>query len=82
MKKFAMITIVVLSIANCREATKAQWSALGSDGHIKCYSGGQLIYEGISNGKISTENQSDGWFFKDKKSGGLIRVSGDCLIEN
>ena len=59
-----------------------QFTTLGSSGHITCYSGGKVIYEGYSTGKISSEHQSDGWFFQDIKTGKLIRVSGDCLVEN
>lgn len=60
----------------------AQRAALGSPGHITCYSGGQVIYEGDSTGKILTEEHSDGWFFMDSKTKNLVRVSGDCVIRN
>lgn len=66
----------------CTDAQVAQRSALGSPGHIICYSGGQIIYEGDSTGKILTEDRSDGWFFMDAKTKSLVRVSGDCVIRN
>ena len=68
--------------------------SVGSKAHIKCYSGGVLIYEGHSTGKVSSEENSDGYFFRDKETGkmkemkvGEIRehdgrkiqaVEGDC----
>lgn len=41
-----------------------------------------MIYKGRSTGKIETEEQSDGWFFKDAQDNKLVRVSGDCVIRN
>lgn len=83
MKKIITVCLLVaLSSVSCTDAEKSQFTSLGSSGHIKCYSGGQLIYEGDSTGKIASEDQSDGWFFRDKRTDKLVRVSGDCLIEN
>lgn len=80
MKRLFLVSILFLF--GCTDAEMAQIASVGDAGLIKCYSGGVLIYEGLSTGKISTEKQSDGWFFKDSKTKKLIRVSGDCLIEN
>lgn len=94
MKRAFMISAVagLLGLASaCTDAEMAQFSALGAEGHIICYSGGQRIYEGIASGKISTESQSDGWYFNEKEeifpkeikdANHLVRVSGACLILN
>ena len=66
----------------CTDASMAQYTSVGTPGHITCYSGGVVFYQGDSTGKISTEHSSDGWFFKEKGTGDLIRVSGQCLIRN
>ena len=76
-----MITLFMLLIA-CSDTDIAQLTAIGEPGHITCYSGGQVIFEGDSTGKIATEEQSDGWKFMDAATGRLVRVSGDCLIRN
>jgi hypothetical protein len=76
-----MITLFMLLIA-CSDTEIAQLTAIGEPGHITCYSGGQVIFEGDSTGKIATEEQSDGWKFMDAATGRLVRVSGDCLIRN
>jgi hypothetical protein len=78
--KFAVLIVVFLT--GCTDTEKAQWSALGTEGDIVCYSGGKEIYSGRSTGKIATVRNSDGWNFKDKTTGKLIRVSGDCVIIN
>jgi hypothetical protein len=72
----------VAEISGCTDAKMAQFTSLGRPGHIKCYSGAQAIYEGDSTGKISTEQGSDGWFFQEKGTNDLIRVSGACVIRN
>lgn len=77
-----MIAIFVLAFSGCTDTEKASWSALGNAGHIKCYSGTQVIFDGDSTGKIQTVSNSDGWEFKDAKTNKFIRVSGACVIEN
>lgn len=79
---FAMVVISFIGLHGCTDADVAQWTTLGSSGHIKCYSGGEVIYEGNSTGKIKTEKGSDGWFFEDAKTRKLVRVSGACVIVN
>lgn len=81
MKHF-LFSFLIISAMACTDADRAQWNALGDPGDITCYSGGKVIYEGRSSGKIATEDHSDGWFFKDAATGRLVRVSGDCVIKN
>lgn len=80
--KIAILTLLTLTAAACTDAEMSKFGALGTPGHITCYSGGQVIYEGTSTGKISTEQHSDGWYLKDAKTGKLVRASGDCVIVN
>ena len=77
-----LLLIVLLGLSACSDAERTQLMAVGSSGHITCYSGTLKIYEGDATGKIATESHSDGWFFKEKVTGDLIRVSGSCLIRN
>lgn len=74
--------VIASAVIGCTDAQTAKFTALGSAGHITCYSGGKVIYEGDSTGKIGTEEHSDGWFLKDAKTGKLVRASGDCIITN
>jgi len=82
MKRLFVILACTCLLMACSDARRAQLGALGSPGHITCYSGGQIIYEGDSTGKIMTEQGSDGWYFNDKATNSLVRVSGDCVIRN
>lgn len=78
----AVAICFVAILSGCTDATMAGWESLGSAGHITCYSGGKVIYDGESTGKIATVTQSDGWEFKDKQTGRFVRVSGQCVIQN
>ena len=50
------------------------------DYHIQMYSGGKLVGEWyLKNDIIHSEQQSDGWNFKDA-NGKLVRISGDIII--
>lgn len=74
--------MIFFLMVGCSDAWVAGFQSIGYPGHITCYSGGQIIYEGDSTGKIETETQSDGWKFMDSKTQRLVRVSGDCVITN
>lgn len=77
-----LIYLLPLCFIGCTAAEVKQMTTIGNAGHIICYSGGKIIYEGNSTGKISTEHESDGWFFEEEGSHKLIRISGDCVIRN
>lgn len=79
--KYILLIVSVL-LFGCTDTQIASIDAYGKQGSIKCYSGGKLIYEGVATGRIQTVHQSDGWEFKDSKSGKFLRVTGDCVIEN
>lgn len=78
--RLAVLALAVTALG-CRDAQMAKFSGLGNEHHVKCYSGGQLIYEGTSTGKVSSEQSSDGYYFLDKSRRHLMEVSGDCVIE-
>jgi hypothetical protein len=74
--------IATAALYGCTQADVADFTTIGSPGHIRCYSGSYLFYEGESTGKIDTVSQSDGWQFVDAKTHKFVRVSGSCIIEN
>lgn len=74
--------MLLLVLAGCTDAERANMTTLGSAGDVVCYSGGREVYRGRSTGKILSEEHSDGWQFVDQATGKFIRVSGDCLITN
>ena len=68
-------------MSSCTDAGWGKWDALGSTASIKCYSGGIVIYEGRSTGKVRGESNSDGYNFIDAKTKKLMEVSGNCVIK-
>lgn len=76
------LVLAVFSFSGCADGARAKIMAIGSPGEISCYSGGELFYHGFSTGKIATETSSDGWYFMEKGTNNLIRVSGACVIRN
>jgi hypothetical protein len=74
--------MALLLLISCSDTNIAAMKAIGEQGHITCYSGGQVIFDGQSTGKIQSETQSDGWLFMDAATNRLVRVSGDCVIRN
>ena len=65
----------------CSDAERAKFSGFASPHSIECYSGGTLIYRGVSTGKVLSEKSSDGYYFKEKATGRLMEVSGNCVIK-
>lgn len=77
--RYLIISFIVLLTA-CTDAKIGKFKALGAAGHVKCYSGDTLIYEGDSTGKISNSHESDGYYFIDKVTKSMVEVSGNCVI--
>jgi hypothetical protein len=78
--KVFFLALFLAVFLGCTEGQRAQIGAFGEQHEIKVYSGGKLIYLGTSTGKLHAEDQSDGWYFVDKKTRKLTRVSGDTII--
>lgn len=80
-----VMLVAVLCSAWLCGCTNSGWkniTTLGSDAHVRLYSGGVLIGEWDSSGKVITEDHSDGYRFVDKKTGKLVRIAGQIIIEN
>lgn len=78
--RYLFALLMSLAFFGCTDAGWGKVTALGNAATIKCYSGGQLIFEGKSTGKVSSEQNSDGYYFKDAKTNRVMEVSGDCII--
>ena len=82
MRQTMFIVALAILVIGCSDATMGKLTSTltGKGADIKCYSGDKLIYEGRSTGKVSSEAQSDGYFFRDAKDNQLKEVSGNCII--
>lgn len=52
----------------------------GANALVRCFSGGVLVYESETDGKVLSEMESDGYVFV-SSDGVLTEVSGSCIIE-
>lgn len=81
-KRIAIIAICLsgLLMTGCTDAGIGKITSVGDSAHVSCYSGGKLIYDGYSTGKVESDFSSDGYYFKDRETGKMLEVSGDCII--
>lgn len=75
-----ILAILLVTLVGCTDAQRGKITSLGDSAKIECYSGGLLIYSGLSTGKISSESNSDGYYFRDSKTDKMMEVSGNCVI--
>lgn len=83
MKKIylALCLVTLACMSGCTNAERAKLGAYGNNTVIM-YSGGKEIRRWESIGYVMNEGQSDGFYFRDKETNKLIRVSGDVVIES
>lgn len=75
-----MLLPCLLLIGGCTDAEVGKLRALGDPASVKCWSGGVVIFDGESTGKVESEESSDGYYFIDEKTGRPTEVSGNCVI--
>jgi len=83
MKKFlfALLVIIAISLTSCRNSTIAQYSSLGDDCKVELVNcDGSITHTWYSSGKVSTETNSDGYYFQDRTTNKLVRISGNLII--
>lgn len=80
-KTLLLALSVLICSVGCTDAEWSAFSALGNRHHITMYSGGKVVAEWTSTGKIENEAHSDGFYFKDEKTGRMVSVTGDVVIE-
>lgn len=81
MKYAAILTLLALCLAGCKDATRAQWGAMGSKHIVTVYSGGAAVKVFHSTGNVSNQEQSDGYYFEDAATHKLVEVAGTVVIE-
>ena len=81
MKKVFLLVILMITLISCDDSTRAQYGAVGEDSKIELVNAdGSVTHSWISSGKVRTEETSDGYYFMDRTTEKLIRVSGNLII--
>ena len=80
MKKLLVILSVVV-ISACTDAERAKLGGYGDEFKVEMVNcDGTVTRSWISSGKVQSEQNSDGYYFNDKKTGKLIEVTGRLII--
>jgi hypothetical protein len=78
----AVLLVGAVTMTGCKDATRAQFNALGSKHRITLYGAtGIPIKTWESTGNVSDQENSDGWYFEDAATGKLVEVTGTLVIE-
>lgn len=81
MKKIFLLITLLVTLVSCRDSGTAQLFALGDDCKIELINAdGSITHSWISSGKVATEESSDGYYFMDRATGKLVRVTGNVII--
>ena len=78
--KMASALLALCFFTGCTDAYISQVQSIGSPHRVELWSGGQMVREWTSTGKVLSETNSDGYYFCDKETGKLVRVTGDLVI--
>lgn len=75
------IAALLTATAACTDTRKAHFSAIGDPARVTCYSGGHVVLDDFSTGKVANGGNSDGYEFKSSTTGRLQQASGDCQVD-
>ncbi len=79
--KLIFYIILFVSTTGCTSSlTRISTRLTDRPATIICYSGGKEILATETEGKPLSEQNSDGYLFRDKTTGRLVEVSADCVI--
>ena len=75
------LCIAALIFAGCTDGVIGKLKSYGRGAKVKCWSGGGIIFDGESTGKVLSEANSDGYYFVEKSSGQTVEIAADCIIK-
>jgi hypothetical protein len=79
MKKLILVAVAALAVTACTDAQRSKFGAYGSAARVTCYSGGKVVFDDFSTGKVTTEGAGD-TNFRSATTGKLIEMAGDCRV--
>jgi len=79
MKKIVLALAVALALTACTDAEMASLGAYGDNASVKCYSGGQVIHDDVSTGKV-VQLDGAGITYKSKITNQHVRAYADCIV--
>jgi hypothetical protein len=80
MKRLLIAAIAVLGLAGCSQARfQATWN-YGQAARATCYSGGEIVLDDYSTGRVENESGSDGFHYVSATTHRLMHLSGQCFF--
>ena len=77
----ALFIAIVMGSTSCTDTQRSKIGGLGDEFKVEMINcDGTVARSWISSGKVSSESNSDGYYFKDKETGKLIEVTGRLVI--
>ena len=81
MKNLLLVSFFILFFYACTDAKKAKIGGFGSKFQIEMLNcDGSVARTWISSGKVSSEQNSDGYYFMEEGTDKLIEVTGRLII--
>ncbi len=80
MKRILLLSSMCLFLAGCTDSCRSQVGAYGSRHHVELYSCGTKIGDWIATGKVNSVDNSDGFLFRDEKTGVNVEIAGTVII--
>jgi len=71
---------VFAALYGCSDAGKAKMFGYGNKFKVEVISCGKVFRTYTSTGKVLSEKDSDGYYFKDEATGRLVEVAGEVII--
>lgn len=81
MNRSMVCVVLLVLLAGCKDATRAQIYAQGKGHIVTLYSGGKAVRTWHSTGSPKNEEHSDGWYFEDRDTKKLVEVTGTVVFE-
>jgi len=73
--------MMALLFTSCTDGTRAKISGYGDNFKVELVNcDGTITHSWISSGKVSSEANSDGYFFMEKDTNLLVEVTGTLII--
>ena len=77
--KSIFVILFILALCGCTDAELGGLASYGDSADVTCYSGGEVVYEAQTTGKVANL-EGGGWAFK-AVTGEYVKTFADCFVE-
>ena len=75
-----LVLLLWVLFVGCTDARMNKFKTFGDERHVVCWSGGKVILDTYSTGRVLSEDGSNGYYFEERGSGEFIEVDADCVF--